>query len=163
MNLQKQNGGCEVQFTSVQPGAALQVLQDKSGAKPKVRVRLNDKLLVQDVDYTVSYSGNKAAGANGKVTVKGIGNYTGSLKNVLSFTIKEKDLAHSHIVVDAADLKYAANGKYKAKVTVYDNGAKLASNEYSVSLLGDAVVDTNQCGTIKARLEGKKNYTHQRK
>ncbi|MCI8975168.1 MAG: hypothetical protein HFH79_16540, partial [Lachnospiraceae bacterium] len=157
VNLQKQK--YDVQFTTVKPGEEMQVLQDKSGAKPKVKVKLNDKLLVQNVDYTVSYSGNKAVGANGKVTIKGIGNYTGNLKNVLSFKIREKDLTHSHIVVEAADLKYAANGKYKAKVTVYDNGAKLASNEYTVSPVGDVVVNDNQCGTLKVKLEGKKNYT----
>jgi len=136
------------------------VPQDKSGAKPAVKVVYGDKLLVQDVDYKVTYSGNKAVGTNGKVSVSGIGNYTGSLKNVLSFEITPKDISDSAITVDAADLKYAANGKYKAKVTVYDNGAKLASNEYSVSAVEDLEVNTEtRCGTAKVTLEGKKNYS----
>ncbi len=50
------------------------------------------------------------------------------------------DTTDEAIVIDAADLKYAANGKYKAKVTVYDHGAKLASNEYSVG-----AVEGRQC------------------
>ena len=124
-----------------------------------------DKLLVQEVDYKVSYSGNKAVGTNGKVSVSGIGNYTGSLKNVLSFEIVPKDISDTTdeaIVIDAADLKYAANGKYKAKVTVYDHGAKLASNEYSVGAVeadNVQVDDESKCGTIKVILEGRKNYS----
>ena len=141
------------------------VSQDKSGAKPAVQVTYGDKLLVQEVDYKVSYSGNKAVGTNGKVSVSGIGNYTGSLKNVLSFEIVPKDISDTTdeaIVIDAADLKYAANGKYKAKVTVYDHGAKLASNEYSVGAVeadNVQVDDESKCGTIKVILEGRKNYS----
>ena len=142
------------------------VSQDKSGAKPAVQVTYGDKLLVQEVDYKVSYSGNKAVGTNGKVSISGIGNYTGSLKNVLSFEIVPKDISDETITVDAADLKYAANGKYKAKITVYDNGAKLASNEYSVGSIEPgqiSVSDETNCGTITVTLEGKKNYSGTRK
>lgn len=137
------------------------VSQDKSGAKPAVQVTYGDKLLVQEVDYKVSYSGNKAVGTNGKVSISGMGNYTGSLKNVLSFEIVPKDISDKTITVDAADLKYAANGKYKAKITVYDNGAKLASNEYSVGSIEPEriIISDNNCGTITVTLEGKKNYS----
>ncbi len=155
----KLQNATNVQVSFADPQLA-KVPQDKSGAKPAVKVVYGDKLLVQDVDYKVTYSGNKAVGTNGKVSVSGIGNYTGSLKNVLSFEITPKDISDDAITVDAADLKYAANGKYKAKVTVYDNGAKLASNEYSVSEVKDIEVNTaTKCGTAKVTLEGKKNYS----
>ena len=153
-----------VQISFAEPELT-KVSQDKSGAKPAVQVTYGDKLLVQEVDYKVSYSGNKAVGTNGKVSVSGIGNYTGSLKNVLSFEIVPKDISDTTdeaIVIDAADLKYAANGKYKAKVTVYDHGAKLASNEYSVGAVeadNVQVDDESKCGTIKVILEGRKNYS----
>ncbi|MDE7185359.1 MAG: hypothetical protein K2O40_13055, partial [Lachnospiraceae bacterium] len=158
VNLQKAEG---VQVSFAEPGLT-GVPQDKSGAKPAVKVTFGEKLLVQDVDYKVSYTGNKAVGTNGKVSISGVGNYTGSLKNVLSFEITPKDIADDSITVDAADLKYAANGKYRAKVTVYDNGAKLASNEYSVSSIETenvSVNDETKCGTIKVTMEGRKNYS----
>lgn len=150
-----------IQVSFAEPELA-KVPQDKSGAKPAVKVTFGEKLLVQDVDYKVNYTGNKAVGTNGKVSISGIGNYTGSLKNILSFEIIPKDISDEAITVDAADLKYAANGKYKAKVTVYDNGAKLAFNEYSVSSIEPDDVNINdesKCGTIKVTLEGRKNYS----
>ena len=63
-----------VQISFAEPELT-KVSQDKSGAKPAVQVTYGDKLLVQEVDYKVSYSGNKAVGTNGKVSVSGIGNY----------------------------------------------------------------------------------------
>ena len=95
----------------------------------------NGKTLVQDVDYTVVCSNNKEIGTNAKVTIKGIGNYTGELKNVLTFEIVPKDISDTTIVIDAADLKYLANGKYKAKVAVYDNGANYLRKNYQLEIL----------------------------
>lgn len=51
------------------------MLQDKSGATPKIKVSLEQKELIPDVDYKVTYSDNKKVGT-AKVTVKGIGNYS---------------------------------------------------------------------------------------
>ena len=143
---------------------AIEVLQDKSGAKVAVNVTYGDKLLVPDVDYKVSYTANKAVGT-AKVSVKGLGNYTGDLNNILTFEIRPKDISDSTIEVEAADLKYAANGKYKAKITVYDNHVKLTSSEYSVSKIVPENISINEetkSGTIKVTIEGKKNYAKER-
>lgn len=140
--------------------AASKVPQDKSGAKPSVKVTGNGKTLVQDVDYTVVCSNNKEIGTNAKVTIKGIGNYTGELKNVLTFEIVPKDISDTTIVIDAADLKYLANGKYKAKVAVYDNGAKLSAKELSVGNIENIEVSSDtKCDTATITVEGRKNYT----
>ncbi len=143
---------------------ALTVAQDKSGAKPVVKVTYKDKVLVPDVDYTVSYANNKAVGSNAKVTIKGIGNYTGQLKNILTFAIEQKEISDVSIVVKAADMKYAANGKYKAKLTVYDNGAKLSASEYTVGTIENIAMEKDengnetQCGTAQVTITGAKNY-----
>lgn len=153
--------GVNVSFAEAEP---VKVLQDKSGAKAIVNVAYGDKLLVPDVDYKVSYAANKAVGT-AKVSVKGLGNYTGDLKNILTFEITPKELSDDTITVDAADLKYMANGKYKAKITVYDNYVKLASSEYSVGKIvpeNIAVNEETKCGTIKVTIEGKKNYEKER-
>lgn len=157
----KSASGVNVSFAEA--GAAT-VLQDKSGAKAAVNVTYGEKLLVPDVDYKVSYTANKAVGT-AKVSVKGLGNYTGDLKNILTFEITPKDLSDDAIEVVAADLKYATNGKYKAKITVYDNHVKLTSNEYSVGKIvpENIVIDEEtKCGVIKVTVEGKKNYTKER-
>ncbi|MDE6365364.1 MAG: hypothetical protein K2L86_14065, partial [Lachnospiraceae bacterium] len=130
-----------------------------------VTVTYKGTALEQDKDYTITYSGNKAVGSNAKVTVKGIGNYTGARKNALTFEIIPKDISDNSITVDAEDLKYAANGSYKAKLTVYDNGVKLSSGEYAVgavenvTLIKDEAGTETQCGTATVTLAGKKNYT----
>lgn len=149
--------GIKVSFVNA---AASKVPQDKGGAIPAVKVTGNGKTLVQDVDYTVVCSNNKAIGSNGKVTIKGIGNYTGELKNVLTFEIVPKNISDTTIKIDAADLKYLPNGKYKAKVAVYDNGTKLSAKEFSVGTIENVEVDAGtKCGTATITVEGRKNYT----
>ena len=161
--------GTDVKVEFVDTAQPLQAAQDKRGAEPAVKVTYKDSILVRDKDYKVTYSGNKAVGSSAKVTVKGTGNYTGDLKNVLSFEIIQKDLSDQSITVDAADLKYAANGKYKAKLTVYDNGVKLSSGEYTVgdienvTLAKDEEGNDTQCGTAEVTLTGKKNYTGEKR
>ncbi|MCR5790309.1 MAG: hypothetical protein K6G83_10530, partial [Lachnospiraceae bacterium] len=50
-----------------------------SGAKPVVTVKDGDTVLEKGKDYTISYSNNKAAGT-GRITVKGTGKYSSSVK-----------------------------------------------------------------------------------
>ena len=47
--------------------------------QPKIRVSLDEKTLIEGVDYTVNYRNNVKAG-NGVVTVVGLGIYYGSQK-----------------------------------------------------------------------------------
>lgn len=57
-----------------------------SAVTPQITsVTLNGRSLVQGIDYTVAYSNNTSQGT-GKVTVTGIGNYSGSVSK--NFTIK---------------------------------------------------------------------------
>lgn len=167
INLQQAGEDVIVAFAdSKQP---LKIAQDKSGAKPAVIVTYKNIILKQDEDYTITYSGNKAVGANAKVAVKGIGNYTGVRKNALSFEIIQKDISDESITVAAEDLKYAANGRYKAKLSVYDHGVKLSSSEYTVgevenvTLVKDETGKATQCGTAEVLLTGKKNYNETKK
>ena len=86
------------------------VPQKKSGAAAAVQAVHTENgqrtVLMEGTDYTLRYTGNKEAGAGAKVTVKGIGNYTGSLTK--TFTIEPKAL-------DAQDMKIAAVNPVKAK------------------------------------------------
>jgi len=62
--------------------------------KPAVTVKYNGKTLKQNRDYKLSYSNNKNPGS-GKVTVKGIGNYTG--KVTAAFKIQTKPFSITKI------------------------------------------------------------------
>lgn len=53
--------------------------------KPSVTVKMDDKILQLNIDYTVSYKNNKAIG-KATVTITGKGNYKGSINK--TFTIK---------------------------------------------------------------------------
>ncbi|MCI9466697.1 MAG: hypothetical protein HFE99_06210, partial [Ruminiclostridium sp.] len=63
---------------------------DAAGVKPTdVTVKIGEKTLLSDTDYTLSYGENKTAGTNaGSVTVNGQGNYTGTATG--NFTIDKK-------------------------------------------------------------------------
>lgn len=60
---------------------------DGKAKKPTVTVKLGNKKLVKDKDYTITYKNNKNIGT-ATVTIKGKGNYTGTLTQ--TFTIKAK-------------------------------------------------------------------------
>ncbi|MBQ6844949.1 MAG: leucine-rich repeat protein, partial [Agathobacter sp.] len=75
---------------------------DGKNKKPSVTIKLGDKTLVKDTDYTVNYKNNKNIG-KATVTIKGKGNYTGTLTK--TFTINAKKGATF------------TSGSYKYKVT----------------------------------------------
>ncbi|MBQ6843434.1 MAG: leucine-rich repeat protein [Agathobacter sp.] len=60
---------------------------DGKSKKPTVTVKLENKKLVKDKDYTVSYKNNKNIGS-ATVIIKGKGSYTGTITK--TFTIKAK-------------------------------------------------------------------------
>ena len=107
----------------------------KGGSKPNVELYdpFNDVALVLGKDYTLSYKNNSKIGM-AKVTVKGKGNYSGSL--VKEFEVKTANIA----VLDAkaADKAYSSKkGGYKTTMTIVDtNGKKLASGtDYEKTLV----------------------------
>ncbi len=105
--------------------------QMKNGARPEVSVVVNEELLEAGTDYTVSYSNNKKAGT-GTVTVKGKGNYSGTLKT--SFTITPKDLERTTIDYVNQANSSTKKGSYKTTVVVKDeDGGQLkAGTDYTL-------------------------------
>lgn len=129
-------GGVEVMLEKAS------VPQKKSGAAPAVQAVYTEGgqrvVLEEGRDYTLRYSGNKRAGTNAKVTVKGIGNYTGSLTK--TFTIEPKPL-------DAPDVKIAAVHPvkqkkkagyiYRPKILAYDGDTPLKEGtDFTVNYSG---------------------------
>ena len=61
--------------------------------KPTVTVKLGDKTLTENTDYTVTYDGNCTDAGTYTVTVTGKGNYSGEATNKPSYTITKADQA----------------------------------------------------------------------
>ncbi len=99
----------------------------KGGAKPKVYLEYNGRVLKAGTDYTVSYKNNKKLGS-ASLTIKGKKNFKGTKKNI-PFTIKAQDISNLSIVVpDIVAQKEAGNYKVKPVITDLD-GKKLSSGK----------------------------------
>lgn len=96
----------------------------KGGSTPKPVVKFDGKTLKEGTDYTVSYKNNAAVGNAAAMTIKGKGNFTGSV--VKGYLVEIQNL--SHVTVRPADKVYQAKANvYKTTVRVYDTNGKLLS------------------------------------
>ncbi len=143
---------------------------EKSGAKPKVVVKLHEKILTEGKDYTLSYanhtSANVKSGRMPIVTINGKKNFTGS--RTLQFTIQKKDI--SSVKIEAADKVVSSKaGKfYSTPILTDTNGKKLtAGTDYKTTYLytdgvGNVLTKKSRPkeGTIiRVTVTGKGNYT----
>ena len=165
--------------------SAIKVAFAKNGAKPAIVVTAklangNTVTLTEGKDYTVTYANNKAV-SEGKnlaekklplITVKGKGNFKGSIKQ--TFTITNKSLADvvNPITVTVNDVPANKNkGKFVSKPVITDaDGVKLKEKTdytltYSLVTEGGAVeLDTktgivNEPGSIvRITIAGAGNY-----
>ena len=122
---------------------------------PSVTVKdANGKVLTKGTDYTVIYaSGRKNVGTY-KVTVKMIGNYSGT--KTLSFKIKPVDISKCTVKLSATSLTY--NGKVRTPIVsiVNPNGAKLTKDtHYTVTYASGR----KNVGTYNVKVTMKGNYT----
>ena len=91
--------------------------------RPKVRIEYSDAMLVKGTDYTIS-GGRKKIG-KGKITIKGKGNYTGSVKK--KFTVipeklrikskkTQKDGTKTRVYLKVRNLKHKTKVKYRVQM-----------------------------------------------
>lgn len=106
------SGTKQMMFRIVAPGistATVTAIPDQLytgyAITPSVTVSLNGTMLIQNVDYNVSYSNNRNVGT-ANVTINGRGNYSGSRS--LTFRILAKDLANA-TVGSISTQKYTGN------------------------------------------------------
>ncbi|MCR4908899.1 MAG: hypothetical protein K5985_08705 [Lachnospiraceae bacterium] len=130
----------------------------KGGAKPEVSVKDGDTKLRPGKDYTLSYSKNKAV-TNGSesayVTVKGKGNYKGSVK--LNFAVEPQSIGN--INVTAADQFTSKSKLKKPSVTAVDiDGKKLkAGKDFTVDSKTEINGDES-AGSVTVRVTGAGAY-----
>ena len=70
--------------------SATRYTYDGSAKKPSVTVKVGNKTLAKDVDYTVSYNNNIAAGT-ATVTITGTGNYSGTISKIFTINTSLKN------------------------------------------------------------------------
>ena len=122
---------------------------DGKAKKPGVTVKLNGKTLKNGTDYTVSYSNNTKVGT-AKVTIKGKGNYTGSVSKTYSIKNNFKKATVSGISTKAFTGKNITQS-----ITVKYNGKTLKNGtDYTVSYSNNKNI-----GTATVKITGKGSYT----
>ena len=124
---------------------------DGSAKTPAVTVSLNDKTLLLNTDYSVSYDKNTEVGTADAI-ISGMGNYTGN--TTATFTITKADISKAAVTLEKSSYTYDGSAKTPS-VTVSLNGKTLLLNtDYSVSY------DKNtEVGTADAIISGMGNYT----
>ena len=122
---------------------------DGKAKTPSVTVKVGGKTLKKDTDYTVSYSNNTKVGT-AKVTIKGKGNYTGSVSKTYSIKNDFKKATVSGISTKAFTGKNITQS-----ITVKYNGKTLKKGtDYTVSYSSNKNI-----GTATVKVAGKGSYT----
>ena len=157
-NYASENGFAFISIREVQPISNCQISINPSSftyggiaKQPSVTVKDDSTTLIEDTDYTVSYSNNTNAGT-ATVTIIGKGDYTGSTTK--SFTINPKSISSATVTLSPISYTYDGAEK-KPSVTVKDGTKTLTSGtDYSVSYSNNVDV-----GTATVTVTGKNNYT----
>lgn len=123
---------------------------DGTEKKPSVVLKVANKTLIENKDYTVEYIKNKEIGL-ASVKVTGIGDYTGSLSKGFEITSRKISLA----TVTLAESSYIYTGELiEPEIIVTDNTSLVRNKDYTVSYSNNVNV-----GTAKATITGMGNYT----
>lgn len=132
------------------------VRQNRAGVTPDVEILYEGKILVKDVDYKLTYTGNKNTTTEMRkayINIAGKGNFKGSLKKAVELIITPKSWDSGEITVEVPDMKYSkSKAKYTPNPTVYDNGKKLVKNkDYTVeyaSNMKDDITEFTEDGAL---------------
>ena len=135
----------------------------KGGAKAAVVVKDGDKVLKEGVDYTLSYSKNKAVtnGETAVVKIKGKGYYKGSVTEY--FAVTKQDLSNLSGGVIIADQFTTKDKLKKPSVTITDlDGKNLSSSKdfeiEKIEIDEDDPENTDESGTVIVTIKGKGAY-----
>ncbi|WP_394922347.1 hypothetical protein [uncultured Robinsoniella sp.] len=118
--------------------------------KPELSVLDGTKSLTEDVDYTLTYTSNTAAG-KASVVISGIGNYTGAKET--SFIIQPKNLESS--ALDEILAQIYTGYAIEPAVTLKDGDTALVQQEDFTAVYKD----NTEVGKAMVTITGKGNYT----
>lgn len=140
----------DVQYATV--GAIAAKTYTGKALKPALDVRYGDKVLTEGIDYKAAYTGNTNAGT-AKVTVTGIGNYTG----VKTVTFKIKKAAQK--MTAKANAKTVKFTKVKKKAQVITKAVTVKNAKGKVTykkVSGAAKLTVSKAGKITVKKGTKK-------
>ena len=141
-------------------GITVEEIPDKkytgTAFEPEVLVKDGIKDLKKNTDYTLSYINNINAGT-ATVVIKGKGNYTGEKK--ISFKITKVDITDNNVVTleKMPDVQYTGSAAIPQPVFKHGNRELISGTDYDVSC------DDIEIGTATAIINGKGNYTGEKK
>ena len=121
--------------------------------KPEVKVKDGDKVLVEGVDYKVSYENNVNASEEAIVRIDGLGNYNDNRK--IKFTIVPKSVNSADItaLVEPTSVEYTGSA-ITVNLTVKDGEKVLVEG----TDFGTEYVNNINVGTATIKVTGLNNY-----
>ncbi len=126
----------------------------KGGVTPEVTVYLDDLKLLAGTDYTVSYSGNKAAGASASAMVRFKGLYKG--QRTAPFSVTKQKLSALTILAEDRIASNKAGFYRNPTLSITDlNGKALTRSDYAV---GTDYRYDETAGTVSVSITGKGDY-----
>ena len=124
---------------------------DGTEKKPNVTVKIGNRQLIANTDYTVSYKNNVSVGT-ASVTLTAKGNYTGSVSK--NFSITAADFTKTSVSLSASSFTYDGAEK-KPGITVKNDSKLLTANtDYTVSYKNNI-----NAGTASVTITGKGSYS----
>lgn len=119
--------------------------------KPVITIKDGERKLTEGVDYTVTSVGSAKVGT-ASATIKGIGNYLGSV--IREYTIEVKELKSSAVSLSKTAFTY--NGKVQRPVITVKDGTKtLKSTDYKVTY---SEKNSKKPGVYTIKVSGIGNY-----
>ncbi len=126
-----------------------------SAKKPSVTVKDGSTTLINGTDYAVKYSNNLNAGT-ATITIKGKGNYTGTVTK--TFEIEKKSFDSWGLPPETKAVQYPANN-LETRYTMSMGDYKLIKDiDYTVSIVGEIKIGN----IVKVIYTGKGNFTGER-
>ena len=124
---------------------------DGTARKPDITVSDGSRTLTAGKDYTVAYSNNVNVGT-ATVTIKGAGNYTGTLNK--SFRISAKPVSDLDVTLSATFYTYDGSAKQPSVTVAYGTRKLVNGTDYTVSYSNNTKI-----GTATVTITGKGNFT----
>lgn len=126
---------------------------ERSTFTPTPTVMVGNKALLENTDYTVSYSNNTNAGTEATMTITGLGNYEGT--EVGTFTINPAQIAESDVSLSQTTYTYNGTNR-EPTVSVVVGGTTLTEGtDYTVSYSNNRNAGIDATVTVI----GQGNYT----
>lgn len=170
--LNNYTGGAVISFSIISKSIEGLTYEDKTinkGSKqPNLIIKDGSNILKLGTDYqyeSVGSTTDKAIGSNISVTVKGIGNYSGT-KTFSDIKVIDgnANIANASVTLSSTSFTYSGAAQYPTVRSVVINGGSVSSLYYTVSYQkadGTSITASNikDAGTYKIIITGTKGYT----